>query len=63
LSLNSHAEDIVKSDIISLQLWHYSPANKASFLGTLAIPFKKTWYKNRQNTPFEKNKRATTLQP
>ena len=63
LSLNSSADDIVKSDIISLQLWHYSPANKASFLGTLAIPFKKIWYKNKQNIPFNKTKRNTTLQP
>lgn len=63
LSLNSHAEDIVKSDIISLQLWHYSPANKASFLGTLAIPFKKTWYKNEQNITFDKTKRTASLAP
>ncbi|VAW54664.1 hypothetical protein MNBD_GAMMA05-1278 [hydrothermal vent metagenome] len=46
ISLNSSAKDKEKSDILLLQLWHYSPKNKASRLNILTVPFKKTWYKN-----------------
>lgn len=45
ISLNSSANDIEESDIFSLQLWHYSPQNKASRLNMLTVPFKKTWHK------------------
>ncbi len=45
ISLKSSAENIEKSDIFSLQLWHYSPQNKASRLNVLTVPYKKTWHK------------------
>lgn len=34
------------SDIITLQLWYYSPQNKASVIETKVIPYKKKWVKN-----------------
>jgi hypothetical protein len=34
------------SDIITLQLWYYSPYNKASVLETKVIPYKKKWVKD-----------------
>jgi len=34
------------SDIITLQLWYYSPQNKASVIETKIIPYKKNWVKN-----------------
>lgn len=46
ISLSSDAKDMETSDILLLQLWHYSPANKASRINVLTVPFKKTWYKN-----------------
>jgi hypothetical protein len=57
ISLNSSAKEIEKSDILSLQLWHYSPRNKASFLGTLTVPFEKTWLKSAHNKKFERTRR------
>ncbi len=48
VSLKSSAEDIEESDIFSLQLWHYSPQNKATRLNMLTVPFKKTWHKKRR---------------
>lgn len=45
IGLNSKSDAEVDSDIISLQLWHYSPEKKATFLGSKTIPFKKHWVK------------------
>ena len=45
VSLGSAAEDTEHSDIFSLQLWHYSPENKATRMKMLTVPFKKTWRK------------------
>jgi len=48
ISLNSAAKDTEKSDILSLQLWHYyteKNKNKANRLKMLTIPFKKDWEK------------------
>ena len=63
ISLNSSANEIEKSDILSLQLWHYSPRNKASFLGSLAVPFKKTWLKSAHNKTFERSRRENPPGP
>lgn len=48
ISLNSSAKDTEKSDILSLQLWHYYTErgkSKANRLKMLTIPFKKDWQK------------------
>ena len=46
ISLSSDAKEVETSDILLLQLWHYSPNNKASRLNVLTVPFKKVWHKN-----------------
>jgi|GEM_PF-1627251 len=46
ISLNSSAKAVEQSDILSLQLWHYSPENKATRFSMLSVPFKKTWKKS-----------------
>lgn len=48
ISLSSDAKDTEKSDILSLQLWHYYTKNsekKANRLSMLTVPFKKEWSK------------------
>lgn len=48
ISLNSNAKDTEKSDILSLQLWHYYTKHtkkKSNRLSMLSIPFKKEWSK------------------
>ena len=48
IALKSSAKDIEKSDILSLQLWHYytqKNKNKANRLKILTVPFKKQWVK------------------
>ncbi|MDH5409309.1 MAG: DUF4124 domain-containing protein [Gammaproteobacteria bacterium] len=45
VALGSKENDKAVSDIITLQLWYYSPQNKASVVETKVIPYKKTWTK------------------
>jgi len=48
IALNSSANDIEKSDILSLQLWHYyteKGKSKANRLKMLTVPYKKEWIK------------------
>lgn len=45
VSLNSRGVDGQMSDVINLNLWYYSPQNKAKFLGSITVPYKKTWKK------------------
>jgi len=48
IALNSSANDIEKSDILSLQLWHYfteKGKSKANRLKMLTVPYKKEWVK------------------
>lgn len=45
ISLNSSAKETEASDIFSLQLWHYSPENKATRVSMITVPFKKVWHK------------------
>lgn len=48
VSLNSKGVDGQKSDIISFQLWYYSPQGKSKFLNSKTIPYKKVWKKPTQ---------------
>ena len=45
-AIASKEKETVVSDIITLQLWYYSPQNKASVIETKVIPYKKKWVKN-----------------
>jgi len=44
--LASKEKTTATSDIITLQLWYYSPQNKASVMETKIIPYKKKWVNN-----------------
>jgi hypothetical protein len=46
VGIGSAEKGTAVSDIITLQLWYYSPSNKASVLETKTIPYKKTWAKD-----------------
>ena len=48
VGLGSKEKGTAVSDIITLQLWYYSPQNKASVLETKVIPYKKKWVKDIQ---------------
>lgn len=45
VQLSSKAKDGDTSDVITLQLWQYTPGKSAKILETKVVPYKKTWRK------------------
>ena len=45
VQLGSEAKDGDVSDVITLQLWQYTPDNSPKVLDTKVIPYKKKWVK------------------
>ena len=49
VGMGPQADSTGTSDIITLQLWYYSPSDKPTVLETIVIPYKKEWKKSTSN--------------
>jgi len=45
ISMNDKGENGQVSDVISIQIWHYTADNKAKFFNSENVPYKKVWQK------------------